>query len=44
MPNAEKQVPETPEQEEALNEEQLDDVSAGINPQPLPPGMRQNQQ
>jgi hypothetical protein len=38
MSNAENKAPEIPE--EALNEEQLAEVSAGLNPQPLPPIVR----
>lgn len=37
MSNAENEAPEISEQEQALNEEQQDEVSAGLNPQPLPP-------
>jgi hypothetical protein len=40
MSNAENKAPEIPEQQEPLSEEQLDDVSAGLNPQPLPPIVR----
>lgn len=37
MSNTENKAPEIPEQQDALSEEQLDQVSAGLNPQPLPP-------
>jgi len=40
MSNADNNAPEIPEQQAALTEEQLDDVSAGLNPQPLPPLVR----